>query len=52
MAHLWFVEHCLAWGSQCQPGSWVDLGEMLAGVFLGVAAIFGFFIGLLALGRG
>lgn len=48
---MWVIQHCLPWGSSCQPQSWVDLGELLALVFLCLAAIFGFCMALLALGE-
>jgi hypothetical protein len=47
---VWFIHHCVAWGSSCQPQSWADLAELLAGTILAVGAIGAAFLGLACLG--
>jgi hypothetical protein len=46
----WFVHNCLAWHGTCQPQSWADLGELLAGISAAVGAIFAVGAGLACLG--
>lgn len=46
---MWLIHHCTAWGASCQPQSWADLGELYAGAFLVLAAIFGVCVAVLSL---